>query len=117
MTYQGERARPVVSEAGRCFEVSKVRLADDGHVSAVLWGEIDPASDREVGVRVVAPVADVVDAIHDGALVTAVFAAAARHLPQRRFSVVEHADGHECITLGDTRLPGRNLVDMLVLEA
>ena len=33
MTYQGERARPMVSERVRFFEVSKIRLGSNGHVS------------------------------------------------------------------------------------
>ena len=64
MTYQGERARPMASENGRFFEVSKVRIGPDGHVSDVLWGEVDPGSDRVVAARVAPPVADVVETIH-----------------------------------------------------
>lgn len=37
MTYQGERARPLADENGRSFEVSKVRIGADGHVSDVWW--------------------------------------------------------------------------------
>ena len=73
MTYQGERARPMTSESGRFFEVSKVRIGPDGHVSDVLWGEVDAGNDRAVGARVLATAAEVVDAIHDGAQVEAVF--------------------------------------------
>lgn len=121
MTYQGERARPMATENGRFFEVSKVRIGADGHVSEVLWGEIDAASDQDVGERVRASAAEVVDAIHDGARVAAVFTAPAtgqhpQHLPERAFVVVEHADGRECITFADAPSPGRNLVDMEVLD-
>jgi hypothetical protein len=70
MTYQGERARPLVTEVGRCFEVSKVRLSTDDHVSQVLWGEVDAWVDQVLGTRTVASAAEVVDAIHDGAQVT-----------------------------------------------
>lgn len=80
MTYQGERSRPMASEGGRLFEVSKVRIGLDGHVSDLLRGEVDAGSDRAVGARVVATAAEVVDAIHDGAQVEAVFAAKG-HLP------------------------------------
>ncbi len=38
MTYQGERARPMASETGRFFEVSKVRIRGNGHIRDVLWG-------------------------------------------------------------------------------
>ena len=44
MTYEGVRARPLASENGRLFEVSKVRIGPDGRVSDVLWGEVDADS-------------------------------------------------------------------------
>ena len=44
MTHQGERARPMAAEYGRCFEVSKVRIGADGHVSDVLWSVTDMGS-------------------------------------------------------------------------
>jgi len=112
MTYQGERARPMASENTRVFEVSKVRIGADGHVSQVLWGEIDAGTDRAVGRRVLAAAAEVVDAIHDGAQVSAVFPGAKGHRPERAFVVVEHEDGRECITFEGASSPGRNLADM-----
>jgi hypothetical protein len=72
--------------------------------------------DQAVGVRVVAPVGDVVDAIHDGAQVAAVFSASKERLPDRLFVVVEHEDGRECIAFGDASSPGRNLADMVSLD-
>lgn len=111
MTYQGERARPMATESGRCFEVSKVRIGADGHVSDVLWGEIDAHSDRAVAVSGVATAAEVVDAIHDGAQVSAVFPSEGR-LPERAFVVVEHSDGRACIAFDGAPSAGRNLTDM-----
>lgn len=120
MTYQGERARPMASEKGRCFEVSKVRIGADGHVSEVLWGEVDAGSDRDVGARVRASAAEVVDAIHDGAQVAAVFPASEAdhpvHRPERLFVIVEHLDGRECIAFDSPSSPGRDLVDLLSLD-
>ena len=115
MTYQGERARPIATENGRCFEVSKVRIGADGHVSDVLWGEIDAGSDRVVGTRVVATAAEVVDAIHDGARVAAIFVSK-DPLPERLFVVVEHNDGRECIAFEGAPSPGRNVTDMGSLD-
>ncbi len=115
MTYQGERARPMDTERGRVFEVSKVRIGPDGHVSAVLWGEVEAGADRVVGARVVAPVAEVVDALHDGAEVGAVFASKG-HLPERAFVIALHADGRECIAFDDAVSPGRELGDMEALD-
>ena len=115
MTYQGERARPMASENGRIFEVSKVRIGADGHVSEVLWGEVDASSDRGVGARVVATAAEVVDAILDGAQVAAVFSANER-LPDRAFVVVEHEDGKECIAFDGAPSPGRDVTDLVSLN-
>ena len=116
MTYHGERARPMANENGRVFEVSKVRIGSDGHVSDVLWGEVDGSSDRNVGARVVASAAEVVDAIHDGAQVAAVFPSSRAHVPERLFVVVEHEDGRECIAFGDAPSAGRDLADMVRLD-
>jgi hypothetical protein len=115
MTYQGERARPMASEKGRFFEVSKVRIGLDGHVSDVLWGEVDTGADRNVGARVLATAAEVVDAIHDGAEVVAVFPSSER-LPERLFVVVKHKDGRECIALDGASSPGRNIADLNRLD-
>jgi hypothetical protein len=115
MTYQGERARPMASENGRFFEVSKVRIGPDGHVSDVLWGEVDAGADRAVGARVVASASEVVDAIHDGAQVAAVFASKERR-PERPFMIVEHADGRECIAFDGPSSLGRNIDDIDSLD-
>ena len=112
MTYQGERARAMASEIGRVFAVSKVRLGADGHVSDVLWAEVGGKSDQDVGERVVVPVAEVVDAIHDGAQVAAVFSSFNGRLPERLFVIVKHEDGRECIAFDDSPSPGRHLADM-----
>lgn len=120
MTYQGARARPLASENGRLFEVYKVRIGHDGHVGDVLWSELHAASDQHAGVRVVVSATEVVDAIHDGAQVSAVFPSTAagvpNHRPMRTFVVVEHEDGRECITFEGPPSIGRELVDMVSLD-
>jgi hypothetical protein len=115
MTYQGERARAMPTEQGRCFEVSKVRIGPDGHASDVLWVEVNAGSDGDVSARVVASAAEVVDAIHDGAQVAAVFPGAS-DLPERTFVIVEHASGRECIAFAGPPSPGRNLSDLEPLD-
>jgi hypothetical protein len=115
MTYQGERARPMATEDGRSFEVSKVRIGADGHVSDVLWAEVDGSSDRAVGARVVATAVEVVDAIHDGARVVPVIPSQ-DPLPERTFVVVEHNDGQECIAFEGAPSRGRNVTDMDSLD-
>jgi hypothetical protein len=114
MTFQGERARPMASEQGRFFEVAKVRIGPDGQVSDVLWGEVDAGTDRNVGLLVTATAAEVVDAIHDGAGVLAVFPS--DHLPDRPFVVVEHDDGRESIAFEGGPSPGRDLGDLASLD-
>lgn len=118
MTYQGERARPLASEVGRVLEVSRVRLDAQGHVSDVLWGEVDATTDHDVGEQVRGTAAEVVDALHDGASVVAVFATAgeSRHLPRRSFVVVDQQDGVERIELADGPAPGREVTDMARLD-
>ena len=116
MTYQGERARPMADESRRFFEVSKVRIGSDGHVSDVLWGEVNAGSDRAVGRRVLATAAEVVDAMHDGANVSAVFPRSSGHRPERAFVIVEHPDGRECVSFDAAASPGRNLVDLERLD-
>jgi hypothetical protein len=110
----------MASEKGRCFEVSKVRIGADGHVSEVLWSEVGGGSDRDVGARVLATAAEVVDAIHDGAQVAAIFPPAgaghAKHRPERVFVIVEHQDGRECIAFEGLPSPGRDLADMVGLN-
>lgn len=121
MTYQGERARPLTSEKGRCFEVSSLRLDAAGFVSQVLWSEVDSASNLNVGAGVLATCAEVIDAIHDGASVTAAFPASGTarlgQLPERLFVVVEHEDGRERLALGGDDSLGRHLADITSLDA
>jgi hypothetical protein len=116
MTYQGERARPMASEKGRFFEVSKVRIGRDGHISNVLWGEVNAGSDCDVGPSVVATAAEVIDALHDGATVAAVFLLSKHHQPERAFLIVEQNDGREYISFAAASSTGRNLSDMDKLD-
>ncbi len=99
MSYQGARARPEDDEARRVFAISKVRLNEAGRVSDVLWSEINAKSNLDTGVPVVVPVADVVDALHDGARVSAVFPVRFGALPDQAFEVVESTNGLETIAL------------------
>jgi hypothetical protein len=105
----------MATEIGRFFEVSKVRIDRDGHVSDVLWSEVDATSDRAVGAPVLARVAEVVEAIHAGAQVAAVFSSADR-LPERRFVVIEHKGGRECVVLDGTPSPGSEITDLARLD-
>lgn len=99
MSYQGARARPEDDEIRRVFAISKVRLNEAGSVTDVLWAEISAKSNLDVGAAVIVPVADVIDALHDGARVAAVFPEQLGALPDHAFEVIEFADGVETIDL------------------
>ena len=99
MTYQGARARPRESETGHFFAVSKVRLDSFGHVTHVLWNEVDARSNSDLSAAILVTVADVVDAIHDGAQVAAVCQDWLPHIPKRAFEIIAHLNGGETIAL------------------
>jgi hypothetical protein len=99
MTYQGARARPRDSETGHFFAVSKVRLDSFGHVTHVLWNEVDPKSNSDLSSAALVSVADVVDAIHAGAQVAAVFHGWLPHIPEQMFEIIAHIKGGETVAL------------------
>jgi hypothetical protein len=99
MTYQGAKARPLDGETKRFFSISKIHLDPAGWPTHVLWGEVNAASDLDVGAQRVSPVADVVDAIHDGAAVYAVFLPPKVRSPDHILVVTERPDGSETIAL------------------
>lgn len=93
-----------MSETKQFFLVSKVRLDDAGFATHVMWSEIDSRTNLDVGNPVVVPVADVIDALRDGAQVNATFLPPHTHLPDQTLEVVGRSDGSETIAL--TRRPG-----------
>lgn len=78
----------------------------------MLWGEVNAGSNRDVSSRVVVSAAEVIDTIHDGAQVIAVFPMTKDQQPARVFVIFEHKDGREYIDFDDASSPGRNLRDM-----
>jgi len=99
MTYQGARARQCDSETGHFFAVSKVRVDSHGYVTHVLWSEVDTKSNSDLSSAALVPVADVVDAIHAGAQVAAVFQGWLPHIPEHTFEIIAHLNGGETIAL------------------
>ena len=116
MSYQGMRAREADDESTRVFAVSKVRLAAQGQVSHVLWAEVNTRTDHDVSTRAVAPVAEVIDAMHGGARVAAMFPHQGGRRPERFFAVKQHEDGSEAIALDGAPSPGRELRDIDALD-
>ena len=94
------------------YAVSKVRLDRDGRVRAVLWGQVDTGKNDWMSGEAVAPVKDVVDAIHNGDAVFALFPAEHGHLPERCFVVVEYDNGWETIALEGNPTYEREVHDM-----
>ena len=117
MTYQGARAQVEADESRHVFAVSQVRLGADGHIAEVLWAEWNPKSNLAVGEAVLRGVADVVDALHDGAQVLARFGRPGRPLPDRGFIVLEHADGRETIALDGPPSAEREIGDIVKIGA
>jgi hypothetical protein len=116
MTYRGDRSRELDTEQGRVFEVSKVRLAPNGGVADVLWVEVNPASGLDVGADVLATEAEVIDAIHDGASVLALFKAHEPPLRKRNFVIALQQDGSERIAFAGPPIPGRALEDVARID-
>lgn len=114
--YQGARARELLQEPMSVFAVSKVRLDVDGRVTDVLWGVIDKKSNHWVSPAALAPVAQVVDAIHNGDQVIALFPTNGGRLPEREFEVVEFDDGTETIELDAFNAPAPEIRDMVQLD-
>ena len=96
----------------KTFAVTKVRLDADGRVTDVLWGAVDTVANAWVSAERVAPVSDVVRAIHAGAQVFALFPSTHGHLPDRRFRVVDYDSGWETISLDGPPTFEREVHDM-----
>ena len=98
------------------YAVSRVRLDKDGRVTDVLWGEVDTKTNQWATAESVAPVVEVVDAIHAGDQVFALFPTTHGHLPERRFIVVDYDSGWETIALDGPSTFEREIHDMDRLE-
>ena len=98
------------------FAVSRVGLDHDGRVTSVLWGKVNTKSNEWLSPEVVAPVLDVVKAIHSGDDVFALFPSTHGHLPDRRFIVVDYDNGWETVALDGSPTHEREIHDMQRLE-
>lgn len=116
MTYRGERARELPTEQSRVFEVSRARLTADGQVQDVMWREVNTASGLNVGAAVLATSAEVMDAIHDGAGVVALFKTSGSRLRKRPLVVVVRPEGGEHLAFEGPPIQGRELVDLRRFE-
>jgi hypothetical protein len=99
MTYEGIRARSIATEERRVFEVSSIQLDSKGWPAHVLWAEVSPASNLNVCKPFMVPVADVVNALQDGAQVLTTCLPPYNHLPSRHLIVLERDGNPASITL------------------
>ena len=106
MTYQGARAQPIDGEKKRFFSVSRIRLNPAGWPTHVLWSEVNAKSNGDVGAPVVVTVADVINALHDGAHVAALLLPPHPHAPEHAFEVIKLWNGNETINLVRSALAG-----------
>jgi hypothetical protein len=116
MIYQGARASDLQRDSGSVFAVSKVRIDRDGRITEVLWGVIDKKSNHWVSPAALAPVEVVVEAIHNGDHVLALFPTNGGRLPEREFEVVEFDDGTGTIALHASNAPASEIRDMVQLD-
>ena len=114
---RGERGRraflhPVPADPMTFHAVSRIRLDLHHRVTDVVWGQVDTVANAWVTDETFAAVGDVVDALHAGDQVFALFPAEGGHLPERRFAVVMDDEGFETIALDNAAEPGRGIDDM-----
>jgi hypothetical protein len=103
---------PAHNRSMKTYAVTQVRLDADGRVTHVRWGEVDTAANDWAAPERVAPVGEVVRAIHSGAQVFALFPSTHGHLPDRRFRVVDYDSGWETISLDGPSTFEREVHDM-----
>jgi hypothetical protein len=94
------------------YAVSRVRLDNEGRVTTVLWGQVDTKSNRWVTDEEEASAAEVLEAIHSGDQVVALFPTMHGHVPGRAFVAVDSKSGDEAIVLDGPATNGRELFDM-----
>jgi len=99
------------------FAVSKVGLDKDGRVIAVFWGRVNTDTNQWASAEVIAPVSEVVKAIHAGDEVFALFPSTNGHVPDRPFMVVDYDSGWETIALNGPATHEREVHDMERLSA
>lgn len=116
MSHLGARAQPVDEDQASLFEVTRIRLGADGHIAAVWWCEAHADAAARKRPEVEATLTEVLDAIHSGARVVALFSGPGGPLPPRGFEAVEHVQGGESIVLSGPASAGRELKDLLPLD-
>jgi hypothetical protein len=81
------------------FAVSKVELDPTGHITAVLWGQVDIRKNAWAAPEVLVPVAAAVHALHAGHHVVAMFPSLHGHVRDRSFVVGYYDGDHKTIVL------------------
>lgn len=81
------------------FAISKVRLDGAGDVSEVTWGVVDIKSNSWVSPEVKASAAEVLEAIHKGDHVAALFPGEGGYKPEGQFVAVSDGEAGERLVL------------------
>jgi hypothetical protein len=115
MSYPGARAPTTAKDSRRVFAVSKAGLDSQGHVTQVLWSELNASSNLNVANDLVARAAEVVDALHAGHQVVAFFPREKFPRPERAFLILEHSDGRETLALVGPQTADRELTNIATL--
>lgn len=93
--------------------VAKVRLDDDGRVTGVEWGPVDTLTNEWHTEPQIADVQEVVDALHRGEDVYALFATSHGMMPMRRFRTVTYDNGWQTVNLDGQATHEHEIHDML----
>jgi hypothetical protein len=120
MPYRGTKARKQSDETPRLFAVSAVILDASGYVAFVRWGEVTSKvhskTPTHAETEMLSPVSDVVEAIHSGDQVVAVFPSRMLKMPDRAFKVVRLEDGRRVLALEGLAVFEGELADIAILE-
>ena len=117
MTAKGTHEHIQSNEINRVFAVSALRLDAVDHVVEVLWAEVNEKSNLGVAKATRAPASEVINAIHAGQRVLAVFPKTHGHRPDRSFVIQEQKDGSETLALEGANAIDRELGNLSALQA
>jgi hypothetical protein len=112
MPFQGACALLSKPEQVSVFLVAKLRSDPRGRIESVLLTEMDRRTRMLLSAEEV-PVSEVIDLIHSGHSVCAMFASRQEREVDRRFAVALAGDGQETIVLDGPATPGRELRDIV----
>lgn len=97
--------------------VAKVRLDGDGRITGVEWGPVNTETNEWHTEPQIADVSEVVNAVHRGEDVYALFPTAHGMMPMRRFRIVTYDNGWQTVTFDGAVTHEHEIHDMLHVAA